>query len=211
MAAFAGIASAVIGAGVGELLAAFVAASSTPFAVVGGALIDAAPAWAKDTAIAWFGTADKVALLVGIGVVLIAAAAAAGLCEARWRRSGVIAFVVIGAGVAGLALTRPDAGMLAWLPSLSAGAAGAWALNMLAGRLPGRPDPDAAAHADLPTRRRFLAWAGGTAALGIALTIAGSVVRAGTVVVTSVRDALRLPPPATPAPAPPAGAALDVP
>ncbi|WP_429458710.1 molybdopterin-dependent oxidoreductase [Microbacterium sp. ZKA21] len=211
MAALAGIASAMVGAGVGELTAGFVAASSSPFAVVGGALIDAAPAWAKDTAIAWFGTADKAALLVGIGVVLIAAAALAGLCEARWRRSGVIAFVVIGAGAAGLALTRPDAGMLAWLPALAAGAGGGWALHLLVGILPWRPAPDAAAHADLPTRRRFLAWAGGAAVLGVALAVAGSVARAGTAVVASVRDALSLPHPATPAPSPPAGAALDVP
>ncbi|WP_460796443.1 molybdopterin-dependent oxidoreductase [Microbacterium sp. GXF0217] len=211
LAAFAGIAAAAAGVGAGELLAAFVAASSSPFAVVGGALIDAAPAWAKDTAIAWFGTADKDALRVGIGIVLIAAAAVAGLCEARWRRSGVIAVVLIGAVVAGLALTRPEAGMLAWLPSLSAGIAAAWALHLLIGILPGRPTPDAAVHAELPTRRRFLAWAGGTAVLGVALAVAGSIARAGSTVVTSVRDSLRLPRPAIPAPSPPAGAALEVP
>ncbi|MFB7249975.1 molybdopterin-dependent oxidoreductase [Microbacterium sp. NPDC056234] len=211
MAAVAGIAAAIVGVGIGELAAALFAASSSPFAVVGGSSIDAAPTWAKDTAIAWFGTADKAALLVGIGIVLVLAAAIAGICEARWRRSGVIAFVLIGGVVAVIALTRSDAGMLAWLPSLLAGVAGGVALHLLIGILTGRPETDAAEHAELPTRRRFLAWAGGAAALGIALTIAGAVARAGTSAITTVRDALRLPRPATRAPSPPAGAALDVP
>ena len=61
-AAAAGIAAATLGAGAGELTAALAAPASSPFAVVGGALIDAAPAWAKDLAIDWFGTADKIAL-----------------------------------------------------------------------------------------------------------------------------------------------------
>ena len=210
MAAIAGLAAAIVGVGVGELAAALFAATSGPFTVVGGALIDAAPTWAKDTAIAWFGTADKVALLIGIGLVLVVAAAALGLCEARWRRSGVSTFVAIGAIVAAIAVTRSsDAGMPSWLPSLLAGATGALALHLLVGVLVGRPEADAAAHAELPSRRRFLAWAGGTAALGIALTIAGTVARAGTSAVTTVRDALRLPKPS--APAPPAGAVLDVP
>ena len=210
-AALAGIAAAAVGVGAGELAAAVFAASSSPFAVIGGALIDAAPTWAKDTAIAWFGTADKVALLVGIGIVLVAAAAAAGAAEARWRRSGVIAFLLIGVVVAGVAVTRTDAGMLAWLPAALAGATGATALHLLIRFVPEGSGTDAADHADLPTRRRFLAWAGGTAALGIALAVAGTVARAGTAVVTNVRDALRLPRPASPAPTPPPGAALDVP
>lgn len=211
LAALAGMAAAIVGVGVGELAAAVFATSSSPFAVVGAALIDAAPTWAKDAAIAWFGTADKVALLIGIGIVLLAAAAAAGMAEARWRRSGVIAFALIGLAVAGVALTRTDAGMLAWLPAALAGAAGATALHLLIRFVPERSGADAAVDAALPTRRRFLAWAGGTAVLGVALTIAGTVARAGTTVVTNVRDALRLPRPATPAPSPPVGAALNVP
>lgn len=209
-AALAGVASAVAGVGIGEFAAALFAASSSPFAVVGGALIDAAPTWAKDTAIAWFGTADKIALLIGIGLVLLVAAAVAGLCEARWRRSGVIAFVLIGVVVAAIALTREDAGALAWLPTILAGVAAATGLHLLS-RFARLPKTDAAIDADLPTRRRFLAWAGGTAAVGIAMAVAGSLTRAGTTLVTSVRDTLRLPRPAIPAPSAPAGAALTVP
>src|SRR5690349_385913 len=105
-AAAAGIAAVVLGAGAGELVATFAAPASSPFAVVGGALIDLAPAWAKDTAIAWFGTSDKAALLVGIAVVLLVVAGLAGLAEARWRHSGVTAFAALGIGAGILGLTR---------------------------------------------------------------------------------------------------------
>jgi DMSO/TMAO reductase YedYZ molybdopterin-dependent catalytic subunit len=64
---------------------------------------------------------------------------------------------------------------------------------------------------DGPTRRRFLTWTVGTAAVGVALAIAGTLARAGSTAVTAVRQAIRLPKPATPAPAIPASASLDVP
>lgn len=248
MAALAGIAAATIGAGSGELLAALFAPSASPFAVVGGALIDAAPAWAKDTAIAWFGTADKVALLVGIAIVLLALAAGAGMAEARWARSGVIALIVVGVAVGIVALTRADAGLLAWIPSMLAGAVAATALRMLVSSAPfddatlddatvdsatlGGAARDGATFDDAtldnathdvpvestasgtpagPTRRRFLAWAGGTALVGVAMAVAGALAKAGSAAVSSVRDAIRLPRPATPAPSAPAGTSLDVP
>ncbi|MFE6735141.1 molybdopterin-dependent oxidoreductase [Microbacterium sp. NPDC057650] len=226
-AAAAGVAAALLGAGAGEFVAALFAPSSSPFAVVGGALIDAAPAWAKDTAIAWFGTNDKTALLIGIAIVLLAASALAGLAEARWPRSGVVAFAVLGVGVGILSLTRPDAGFTAWLPSVLAGAVAATALRLLnrvrmqaestpAGQDLGvsadrRDNVPASVPSDGVSRRRFLGWAAGTAAAGVVLAVAGSLARAGSTAVTAVRTAIRLPAPKTPAPAIPAGAELDVP
>ncbi len=212
LAAAGGAAAALLGVGIGELAAAVVAPASGPFAVIGGALIDAAPAWAKDTAIAWFGTSDKAALLTGIAVALLVVSAVAGLCETRWRRTGIVAFIAMGLAVGGLSLTRAEATEISWVPSLLAGFAAAGALRLLRDRL---PEPAPAEPADPsetldPSRRRFLAWAGGTAAVGIALAIASSVARAGSVAVASVRKAIRLPRPATPAPAVPAGAELDI-
>ncbi|QMU96385.1 molybdopterin-dependent oxidoreductase [Microbacterium esteraromaticum] len=277
VAAAAGIAAAVLGAGAGELLAALFAPSASPFAVVGGALIDAAPTWAKDTAIAWFGTADKAALLVGISIVLLALAAVAGIVEVRRPRAGVIALAVVGVAVGVLALTRADAGSPAWLPSAVAGATAATALRMLVRSAPfaraasapangaaaataQAPDPQtppartrpanterptaenapttasgsatASGHdranapttasgsatasasapvsASSPSRRTFLAWAGGTTLVGIALAAAGALTKAGSAAVTVARDALRLPGAASPAPAMPPGAQFDV-
>lgn len=212
LAAAGGAAAALLGVGIGELASAVVAPASGPFAVIGGALIDAAPAWAKDTAIAWFGTSDKAALLTGIAVALLVVSAVAGLCEARWRRAGIVAFIAMGLAVGGLSLTRAEATEISWVPSLLAGFAAAGALRLLRDRL---PEPAPAEPADPsetldPSRRRFLAWAGGTAAIGIALAIASSAARAGSVAVASVRKAIRLPRPATPAPAIPTGAELDI-
>jgi len=225
-AAAAGIAAALLGIGAGELIATLLAPQSSPFAVVGGTLIDAAPSWAKDTAIALFGTGDKAALLTGIAIVLLAAAATLGLCERRRRGIGVAGFVVLGAAVSLLAPLRADAATLSWLPALLSGIAAAFVLRMLMTRLPDRgdagpttpdglPAPAAAEHAaPAPatgaSRRRFLAWTVGTAAVGILAAVAATAGRAGSVAVGTVRAALHLPKPATPAAPIPAGAALKV-
>ena len=135
--AVAGVASVAFGVGVGELTAAIIASASSPLVVVGSFMIDLAPPWAKDAAIALFGTNDKAALLIGIGLVLIAVAGAAGVLEARrppWGR------VVVGlVGVVGVvaAATRANASQLAVVPSALAAIAAVFALQLLAQRLPG--------------------------------------------------------------------------
>ncbi|MDR7183669.1 DMSO/TMAO reductase YedYZ molybdopterin-dependent catalytic subunit [Microbacterium trichothecenolyticum] len=127
----AGVASVVLGAGMGELIAAIVAPSASPFAVIGGTLIDLAPPWAKDAAITLFGTADKLALLIGIAVVLLVLAALVGVLELRRPWYGVVVFAALGAGAALLAMLRPEPVALAWLPSLAAGFIAAAALAAL--------------------------------------------------------------------------------
>ena len=82
--ALAGIAAVALGLGAAELAAAIVAPTASPVLVIGSLLIDFAPSWAKETAIALFGTGDKAALLVGIGLVLLVISAAAGVLQ--WRR-----------------------------------------------------------------------------------------------------------------------------
>ncbi|WP_353114191.1 molybdopterin-dependent oxidoreductase [Microbacterium sp.] len=212
LAAVAGAAAALLGAGAGELGAALLAPASSPFAVVGGALIDAAPAWAKDTAIAWFGTSDKIALLTGIGIVTLLLSALLGLAELRLRHVGATGFAAAGLVVALIAPTRADAAALAWLPALLAGVVAAVTasrlVRMLRAEMTG--DGEGAARAGID-RRRFLAWAAGSAAAGVLATVVGAVGRAGSTAVNTVREALRLPRPATPAPPIPAGATLDVP
>jgi DMSO/TMAO reductase YedYZ molybdopterin-dependent catalytic subunit len=230
--AAAGVASVVLGAGVGELVAAFVASASSPFSVVGGVLIDLAPAWAKNTAIALFGTADKVALLVGIAIVLLAAAAAVGILELRRPWFGAAVCAVLGTGVAVLAMTRANATALAWVPSLIAGLVAAVVLRWLA-RLARRAaeasgggaaaaDPGAAAGGaasvsesdrDIAdeSRRRFLVWAGAATAAGVLAAIGGAAARAGSATVSAVRGALRLPKPAVAAMPVPSGAELGIP
>ncbi|HYI52307.1 MAG TPA: molybdopterin-dependent oxidoreductase [Microbacterium sp.] len=222
-AAGAGGAAAVLGAGLGELTAAIVAPGASPFAVIGAALIDLAPSWAKDAAIALFGTNDKLALLVGIGIVLVGVAAVAGLVELKWPPFGRAIMVAFGGVGVLAAVTRANAGPLDWVPSVVAGVTAAMALGLLMSRLPGRSQravadtspPDAAPSApESPAppveRRTFLLWAAGTAAVGVLAAVGSSLARASSAAVNVVRDALNLPAPATPAAAVPATAELGI-
>lgn len=225
LAGVGGVAAAVLGAGVGELVAAILAPGSSPFAAIGSAMIDFAPPWAKETAISLFGTNDKAALLVGIGIVLVLVAAAAGLLELARRPWGRV--VMVAFGVAGIvaSMTRADAGAFNWLPSAIAGALAALALGMLIRRLPGSRSvpPDGAVAASDPSlagvaaatddglqRRTFLVWTAGTAAIGILAAVGSSLARAGARAGTAIREAVRLPAPAMTAAPVPAGAELDI-
>ncbi|WP_396657279.1 molybdopterin-dependent oxidoreductase [Microbacterium sp.] len=210
-AATAGAASVALGAGAGELAAGVLAPAASPFAVVGAALIDLAPTWAKDTAIALFGTADKVALLGGILLVAIALGAVAGLLDARWPPWGRVLVLVLAAAGVVAALTRSDAGALSWVPSAVAGVGAALALWALGRPLRARESPPPSpGDAGAIDRRRFFAWAGGAAAIGVLAAIGGTALRAGTQVSAAVRRALRLPAPAVTAAPIPAGAELGV-
>jgi DMSO/TMAO reductase YedYZ molybdopterin-dependent catalytic subunit len=214
--AAAGVAAVVFGTGVGELAAAVLAPASSPFVVVGSLLIDLAPSWAKDAAIALFGTADKVALLVGIGIVLIAAAGAAGVLEVRRPPFGRVLVGLLGVVGAVAASTRANAAMLAIAPSAIAAIAAVIALQFLVRRLPAtdaagsriatetrpgleapaspapRPAPGEATGLD---RRRFLGWAGGAAALGALTALGGYALQAGSRAVTAIRETIALPRP----------------
>lgn len=88
-AASAGIVAVGAGVASGELVAGFLSPSLTPMTAVGGAVIDAVPPAVKDWAIAAFGTADKLALLIGMMVIIAALAAVAGIVERRRRYAGV--------------------------------------------------------------------------------------------------------------------------
>ena len=206
-AAAAGLAAATLGVGVAELVAALIAPEASPFAVIGGGLIDLAPAWAKDTAIALFGTADKVALLVGIGVVLAAVAALAGVVERRISGLGATMFGVLGAVAVLVALTRANPGPYAWVPGIVAGGISAFVLRLLIRRL--RPTVGVAPDPD--DRRRFLLGTGGVAAAGVVSLLIGNAARGASRSLEAVRKALTLPKPTTAAAAVPSGAELDLP
>nr|WP_314843936.1 molybdopterin-dependent oxidoreductase [uncultured Microbacterium sp.] len=205
-AAAAGLASVAVGVGLAELTASLIAPGSSPFAVIGGGLIDLAPSWAKDTAIALFGTDDKAALLVGIALVLAAVAALAGIVELRRSGLGAAIFGALGVLAVATALTRADAGTYSWVPGLIAGGVSIVAVRMLTRRI----RPIAGFAPDSDDRRRFLLWTAGTAALGLVALAIGNVARGATQSVEAVRTALRLPRPATAAAPVPAGAELDI-
>lgn len=203
-AGWAGIAAVAFGAGLGELTAAVFSPTASPTASIGSLLIDLAPPWAKDLAIALFGTLDKVALLVGIALVLALVAAGAGLLEARRPPWGRVVMLVLGAFGVLAAMTRANATGASWLPSVIAAAGAALALGVIVRRLPeGASGPD-------PARRSFLIWSGGAASIGALAALGSSAVSAGGRAATAVRDAIRLPSPASTAAPLPAGAELNI-
>ncbi|WP_370119672.1 molybdopterin-dependent oxidoreductase [Arthrobacter sp. MW3 TE3886] len=80
----------------GELTASLVSPTVSPVTAVGGAVIDTVPPGVKEWAISLFGTADKVALLGGMALVIAALAALSGVLEVRRRFAGVILIAVFG-------------------------------------------------------------------------------------------------------------------
>lgn len=219
-AAAAGVASALLGVGLGELTAALIAPGASPFAVIGSALIDLAPGWAKNTAIALFGTNDKAALLTGIAIVLVILAAGAGLLELRRPPWGRVVMLVFGGVGIVAAMTRADAGPLDWIPSTVAGLAAAGALWLLVQRIPAVQPADRTADAPPSAvggrlaameRRTFIGWTVAAAAVGVLAAVGGTVIRAGSNAVTAVRQAIKLPAAAVAAPAIPASAELGIP
>ncbi|MFC4127762.1 molybdopterin-dependent oxidoreductase [Nocardia rhizosphaerae] len=160
--------------GVGHLVAAVVAPGASPFFVLGATVVDHTPKWLKDSAIRWFGTNDKLALAITMGVVMVIVAALIGLLA---RRNVVLAAGLLGGlgvVVASLALLRPVATPLWAVPALVGAGAGAAALYWLVRR-------PAATAGTGPTRRGFLltlaAVTAGAAAAGAAGRIIGNRIR----------------------------------
>jgi DMSO/TMAO reductase YedYZ molybdopterin-dependent catalytic subunit len=233
----AGLASVLLGLGVAELVAAVAAPGASPVLVVGSLMIDWAPPWAKNTAVALFGTGDKAALLTGIAIVLALVAGAAGVLE-HWKSP--IGRVLIGAaGVFGVgaALTRSGSSPFDIVPAGVATIVALISLGYLLRKLDERPRPRplnpadfraaagtggpatvtaeaaAAARADAArlSRRRFLGLSAGAVVIGGLSALGGYALEAGARAATAARNALKLPAAASRAAPVPAGAELDIP
>lgn len=208
-AAVAGLVAAGATLGAAHLVASVVDPRATPLIAVGDAFVDGTPAWLKDLAIAAFGVADKVALLVGMVLVLALAAAGLGVL-ARSRpgvaRAGVVAVGVLGAAAAA---TRPTAGQLAVVPSLAGALVGVLTLTWLVRLATSRPLAEQGVAAG-PDRRAFLGAATLVTAAAVLAAAAGTAVGAVGRTVEAARSALRLPRATRPAPPVPAAAAAPV-
>ena len=205
--ALAGVAAAIAGVGAAELTAALFAPTAGPIVAVGALLIDLAPAGVKDVMIAVFGTADKIALVVLIGLVLLVLSVLAGVLEYRRPPFGRVLVVVAGAIALFAALSRASASSFDALPSVVAMAAAAIVLTVLMTKLrapglvegeraPARltltgdraPDPEAGLD-----RRRFLTWTGVSAGVGFLALVGGQVMLAGTRAADAARALFTLP------------------
>ncbi|MGK5520249.1 molybdopterin-dependent oxidoreductase [Micromonospora sp. URMC 107] len=129
-AALAGVTAAAVAIGSAELVAVLTGPRSAPLVAVGGLVVDTVPEPLKKLGIALFGTYDKIALLVGTGLLLAAFAALLGVLSLRRLAiglAGIAAFAALGVAAA---VTRAGAGPTDALPSLvgaGLGAAVLWA------------------------------------------------------------------------------------
>jgi DMSO/TMAO reductase YedYZ molybdopterin-dependent catalytic subunit len=217
--AVSGLLAAAAALAVAQLAAGIIGPLASPVVAVGEVAINLTPVPVKDFVIARAGSHDKQVLVAGILVVLAAFAAAVGMLTLRRARYGLAGLAVFGAAGAAAAITRPHAGALDVVPTLAGAAVAAVTLTFLARAASGRsdrgslaadePQPAESASVRQPNRRRFLALAAGTAGLAAAGGWAGQVLL-NRFNVSRLRAAVRLPTPAIPAPALPAGTRLAV-
>ncbi len=221
-AAVAGVLAAVAGLAAGELVAGLGASLRSPVVSIGNRVVDGVPRPVKDLAIAWFGTNDKLALVVGIVVTLVVVAAGLGILARRRPRIAAGAAAALGAVAVAAAAVDPTA-VLPWslLPGLATAAVAVPTLLWLVhGRVVpsdshgdshgGSPGADTTGWSGEPrSRRSFLVAAGSVAVASVAAAGAGRLL-GRRFSVAGEREDLALPAPDTTAPAIPSGAGPDV-
>ncbi|WP_228721030.1 molybdopterin-dependent oxidoreductase [Arthrobacter sp. 260] len=229
LAALAGIVSAGLVLGVAELLGAFLTARAAPLIALGSTFIDFTPPWLKDFAIATFGTNDKVALFVGMGVTIVILAAILGVVAYRRWAFGVAGVVLMGAVIVAAVISRAGATLVDAIPTVIGTAVGLLALRFLIRALHTANDDVASVattsdsnastssqtestqpKASGTSRRTFFAAAGITAVIAGAAASGGRAIAGARNTVNMAREALSFPAPASAAPAIPAGVEAGV-
>ncbi|GAB3557872.1 molybdopterin-dependent oxidoreductase [Spelaeicoccus albus] len=187
----AGLLAGAVALAIGQLVSALVSPAASPVFAVGSAVVDLLPAGLKEFAIQTFGSSDKAAFFVAMGIIMAALMATAGLIERPRYPFGSALFIVF--GILGMiaASARADATLAASVPSLIGVIAGVIALRVLTGRLDARRV--------LPgiwARRTFLQVGTGSAVVAAAAWAGSGVAGAGSRRAASSRSALTLPKPA---------------
>lgn len=171
-----GVVAGATGIAVAELLSSLTRGLRSPVLDVGDRVVDGVPGWVKDLAISWFGTNDKIALLVGIGAFLAVFAALLGVIALRRSLpvayGGAALFGVVGAAAALGRRTETD--VVSTVPSIVGAMVVAsvlwWAHRQLVERSVLGDDATirtaASGDGEAP-RRRFLASVGALSAFAV--------------------------------------------
>ena len=163
-----GILAALFSLGMAELVAGLSARLRSPVLDIGDRVIDLVPSPVKEFAIDVFGTADKLALLIGIMTILLGYSAVVGMVAARKSLvAGVLAIGLLGLVGAVAGATGP-VGLVGITPSLIGAAAGTAALVVMSRWTPGIANPHFGA-----SRRSFLMASGAVLASAATLGTAG--------------------------------------
>lgn len=213
LAALAGVAAAAVVLSVAELIGAFFTARAAPVIALGSTFIDFTPPWMKDFAIATFGTNDKAALFVGMGLTIFLLACVLGVVAYRRWALGAAGVLLMGAIIVASVVTRASVKPVDAVPTLLGTVAGLIVLRLLvsrAWRLRSFPEAPADVAAKGPgrpatTRRAFFAATGLTAAAAGIAAAGGRLLSAARSNVAQARESLRLPSPGRAAAAVPAG------
>lgn len=210
LAALVGAVAAVATLGVAEVVALLVAAGASPLVAVGGFVIDIVPPWVKDAAIALFGTGDKAALLVGLGLLVLVLAVGIGVLEYRRPPLGAIGLGAVGVVALTTAVTRAEASPLWAVPTVLGAGVGILILVVGTRRLHRWVDAPPTPASQGLSRRRFVTFLGASAASAVVVGALARAVNSATTAVNVVREALVIPPPSVAAAPVPAGASLDI-
>ncbi len=213
LAAAVGVVAALAFLGAAELGALVLGGAGSPLVAVGSAVIDLAPAGAKDFMVSLFGTGDKVALFVLMGVLMVAISAAAGILERARPPLGALVFAAGGALSLLAVTTRSGSGMWDGAPTVLGVAAAVIVLRLVTARLrrwefaAGTPTRS---EAPLPERRAFIVWSVTAGALALVVGTGARIGSGAMQRAAAIRRAVHLPAPVTTAPPVPSGASLDV-
>lgn len=219
--AVAGVAAAGTALAVAELVAIATGPRTSPLVAVGGVVVDTAPQPVVEFGIQVFGVWDRVALQIGTAILLAGAAAGLGAAAVRrWPVAPAGLGVFAAAGVLA-AVTRPDNGLAAALPTVVGIIVAGVLYAAFRRRLVGYGQPPAppvtpvgpeegAAPGGSPDRRTLLRTAG--LLVGGAVVVAlGSRWLSTRRRVAAARSNVVLPSPEDRAPPVPSGADLQVP
>jgi DMSO/TMAO reductase YedYZ molybdopterin-dependent catalytic subunit len=202
--AVCGVLAAAVALAQSELLAGIIPGAPSLVLAVGARIVALVPPPVRDFAVAVFGTADKPALLVGIVVLSAAAGAGLGVAAARRFWVGRVGFAVFGLLGAAAGLHDPQASgatgaVCAAVSALTGIGTLRWLLNA------------ATAEAVAEGRRRFLTLASAAFAVALVEAMSGRALLHQRVITRAQRAAVRLPAAARPLPPLPASVRLDAP
>ncbi len=207
----AGFAAAAVLFSVAQFVSAFFATASAPMVAMGSVFIDLTPPWLKDFAIATFGTNDKLALFISIGVIAAIAAVLVGILARRSYALAATCIVLLAVAIGAAVLSRPATGVVDLTPTILGSVAGLAALRWLTAlAAKARPPVPGGTPVHGASRRNFL--------IGTAVSLVGAAVATGVGkslatarnVADAARSALGLPPAAVTAPPPPANAQVEL-
>jgi len=198
-----GVLAALLGTGIGHLVAALTEPESSPVLAVGEVVIDHTPTPVKNWAIAHFGTHDKTILVGSVLVGALALAAVAGLLARRAFRYGAVLLAALVLAVLYAALSRPVVHAADAVPGVVTGLVGLGALWTFTLLEQGRPLSSTHRRQGESTtsRRAVLLAAGGVAVVAAASGYAGRVIAHARLAIGDIS----LPRPRSPAPPFPRG------